>query len=204
MRSNKRIKIIALGVLVVSVLGLTVAYASFSSSLNIFGAITAKKAGDSWDVHFEPASGATLTPILGGKAAVATAPTLTKTEISGFNITFSAPGDSIEYDFKVVNDGILDATLTSVTIGTLSCAVAPGSDATPAEASSLCDDLTMSLTYSPSGTISASDDTTNALPSLASKDLKLVVSWDPTSVLQLTDDVTVTIGTSTFVYTQDS
>ena len=59
----------------------------------------------------------------------------------------------------------------------------------------------MSLTYDDDSAI-----TTNAVLPFASnntKKLKLKVTWNAASTATISDDVTVTVGESTFVYTQN-
>ena len=59
----------------------------------------------------------------------------------------------------------------------------------------------MSLTYGDNSEI-----TTNAVLPFASdntKQLKLKVTWNAASTATISDDVTVTVGESTFIYTQN-
>lgn len=194
---DRGFKVIAIAALLLAVVGLTVAYASYTESLKISGTVTAKGSTESWDVHFtEPSA-----PVLGGIATVGTAPTATATVISGFNVNFFAPGDSVEYDFDVVNGGKLDAELTAVTLGTLTCK--PGNGATKAteeEATALCNDLTFKLTYSDDTEITTGAKLTHT--SGNTKSLKLVVSWKADSAVTLSGDAVISVGESTLTYTQ--
>lgn len=194
---DRGFKVIAIAALLLAVVGLTVAYASYTESLKISGTVTAKGSTESWDVHFtEPSA-----PVLGGIATVGTAPTATATVISGFNVNFFAPGDSVEYDFDVVNGGKLDAELTAVTLGTLTCK--PGNGATKAteeEATALCNDLTFKLTYGDDTEITTGTKLTHT--SGNTKSLKLVISWKADSAVTLSGDAVISVGESTLTYTQ--
>ena len=194
---DRGFKVIAIAALLLAVVGLTVAYASYTETLKVSGTVTAKGSTESWDVHFtEPSS-----PTLGGIATVGTAPNTSATVISGFNINFFAPGDSVEYNFNVVNAGMLDAKLTAVSLGSLSCAPGNGSkNATSEEANALCADLTFKLTYADGNEIKQNDVITHT--SNNTKALKLVVSWKADSQVTLSGDAVVTVGESTLTYTQ--
>ncbi len=194
---DRSFKIVAVVALVMALSGLVVAYAAYSTTLKVSGTVTAKSSKESWDVKFQNLSAGTKT----GLASIKTAPTLTATQVSGFEIEFFAPGDSIEYTWDVTNAGKLDAKLTTASIGSLSCAAAPNSAVTSEEVTALCNDLTMSLTYGDDSAITA-----NAVLPFATdntKQLKLKVTWDAASTATISDDVTVTVGESTFVYTQN-
>ncbi len=199
MEKERGIKILAVVALLVSVIGLSIAYAAYSATLVVSGTVTAKKSADAWNVHFTATDGtSTLTPTLSGNATVGTAATLSDTSISAFNINFYAPGDSVTYEFKVNNDGAVDAVLSTITKGTLTCAPKANGTATQTEADNLCNDLTMSLTKS-----TGSDITTGTtLTSGASETYKLNVTWKSESTVSISDDIVVTIGQSSFVYVQ--
>ena len=105
MEKERRIKILSIVALIVAILGLTVAFAALSETLTING--TASVEAASWDIHFENLSDAVLT----GDASVATPPTLNNTSITDFESVLTKPGDSITYEFDIVNDGTIDAKI---------------------------------------------------------------------------------------------
>ena len=108
MEKERRIKIISLCALLVAVLGLTVAFASLSQTLTINGSAAVNAA--SWDIHFEKTSGKE-TETEG--AATFTEPTLSGTTIENFSATLTKPGDSVTYYFDIVNNGTVDAVVSS-------------------------------------------------------------------------------------------
>ena len=108
MEKERRIKIISLCALLVAVLGLTVAFASLSQTLTINGSAAVNAA--SWDIHFEKTSGKE-TEVKG--ATTFTEPTLSGTTIENFSATLTKPGDSVTYYFDIVNNGTVDAVVSS-------------------------------------------------------------------------------------------
>ena len=108
MEKTRQIKIISLCALLVAVLGLTVAFASLSQTLTINGSAAVDAA--SWDIHFEKTSGKE-TEVKG--AARFTEPTLNGTTIENFSTTLTKPGDSVTYYFDIVNNGTVDAVVSS-------------------------------------------------------------------------------------------
>ena len=197
MEKERGAKVIAVIALLVAVAGLTIGYAAYSSTLTINGTATVDPAN--WNVKFAYTSGDSLTAETTGLATQTTAPTLTDTAVSGFDVVLRAPGDSITYKFSVKNTGTLDATLGTYTMGTLSCAPNAASTISQEDATKLCNELQYTLTYSDGSKI-----TTGAtLPKESgSKDLVLKLVWPESSTLKVTDDVKVTIGTTTFIYNQ--
>ena len=108
MEKTRQIKIISLCALLAAVLGLTVAFASLSQTLTIKGSAAVNAA--SWDIHFEKTSGKE-TEVKG--AATFTEPTLSGTTIENFSTTLTKPGDSVTYYFDIVNNGTVDAVVSS-------------------------------------------------------------------------------------------
>ena len=108
MEKTRQIKIISLCALLVAVLGLTVAFAALSQTLTINGSAAVNTA--SWDIHFEKTSGKE-TKVKG--AATFTEPTLSGTTIENFSATLTKPGDSVIYYFDIVNNGTVDAVVSS-------------------------------------------------------------------------------------------
>ncbi|MEG0025934.1 MAG: hypothetical protein RR847_00400 [Bacilli bacterium] len=105
---KKGLKIMAIFSLCVAVLGLSIAYAALSTTLNLNG--TAQIKGSSWDVHFAALS----EPIIVGGAIIKTPTILTGTDIN-FAVDFTKPGDSITYIFDVINKGTLPAKIGTIT-----------------------------------------------------------------------------------------
>lgn len=196
MEKDRGAKIIVAIALVVAIVGLTIGYAAYSATLKING--TANVDPAKWDVHFANKTGDSLTATIEGKAVETTAPTLTATNISGFDVTLKAPGDTVTYNFLVKNTGTMDAILTSFSMGGITCAPTEKSSTTQEDADKLCGELSYSLKYADGSAI-----TTGAtLAAGVTSDLVLKIEWLKSSSFLVTGDVLVNIGTSTFVYEQ--
>ena len=199
MEKERGAKIIAIVALLIAVVGLTVGYAAYSSTLTIKG--TANVDPASWKVNFDYKNGTnSLTGTTKGHATEKTAPTLADTTISGFDVTLKAPGDSVTYNFLIKNSGTLNARLANFTMGTLTCAPNEGSKISPEDATKLCGELKYTLTYAGAG--GSTITTGEILNPNNSKELELKLEWPSASTLSVSDDVKVTIGTTTFVYEQ--
>ena len=91
---------------------ISITYATFNKTLNINGAGTVN--AQKWDIHFDTSS---LQKSTTG-TATATVPTVNATSIGNYTATFSTPGDSVTYTFKVVNSGTFNASISSVNVPT--------------------------------------------------------------------------------------
>ena len=198
MEKERGAKVIAIVALLIAVVGLTVGYAAYSSTLTINGTATVDPA--SWKVNFGYKTGDSLTGKTTGYATENTAPKLADTTISGFDVTLKAPGDSVTYNFLIKNSGTLNAKLANFTMGTLTCAPNEGSNISQEDATKLCGELKYTLTYAGAG--GSTITTGEILNPNNSKELELKLEWPSASTLSVSDDVKVTIGTTTFVYQQ--
>lgn len=197
MEKERGAKVIAIVALLIAVVGLTVGYAAYSSTLTING--TANVDPASWKVNFDYKNGTTsLTGTTKGHATENTAPKLADTTISEFDVTLKAPGDSVTYNFLIKNSGTLNAKLANFTMGTLTCAPNASSSISQEDATELCGELKYTLTYAGGSTITTGE----ILNPNNSKELELKLEWPSASTLSVSDDVKVTIGATTFVYEQ--
>ena len=122
---NTRNKNILLGVLIVGVLSMTVAFAALSTRLNIGG--TTQVASTTWNIHFDNWDDDTESTVQNefgtqqNTAVYPSAADLTKslapniTKVEGINVTLKQPNDYVRYTFEIVNDGTIDATLQNFT-----------------------------------------------------------------------------------------
>ena len=115
---DKRITIAIVAVLVISVIGLGIAFAAFSQTLTINGGASVQ--ASQWKVVFEGITNEGLidNPTTVGTASEITHPTIKNnaTEISTYSVSLSTPGDSITYNFKVHNKGDYAANIGTLTI----------------------------------------------------------------------------------------
>ena len=88
---------------------MTVAYAALTTNLKIAG--TAEVNPVRWDIHFADWSEPSITGTASqDTAAEQTALDAPVTKIAGLKVILNKPGDSITYNFKIVNDGTINAT----------------------------------------------------------------------------------------------
>lgn len=123
-------KIIAVIALAVAVIGLSVGFAAFSSTLNIQSETNAQIDTNLWNVGFadttdtmaDLATPTTVTGTTGGNDN-GTLNMLKYTLSQGTAATLStASGSSVTYNFKIKNAGQINAALSSITTAGLTCA----------------------------------------------------------------------------------
>lgn len=105
-KKEKNIKRLSVIALIISVIGLTIAFLAMSKIAKIDKNSSIKDAR--WNVHFE-----NLTSNITGDAKINKMPELNqeKNYIGNFEISLTKPGDSVKFCYDVVNDGTIDATL---------------------------------------------------------------------------------------------
>lgn len=125
----------------VSVIGISFTYASITSKLSIDG--YASMNSMKWSVHFQNLSNANLK----GTTLEVNKPTLknNSTSISDFEVKFMNINDGVSYIFDVINDGDLDAKISSIVIPKPVCTST--GDTAYEDSSLICDNLNYSLTY---------------------------------------------------------
>ena len=115
---DRKLTIAIIAVLIISVIGLGIAFAAFSQTLTINGTGTVESS--KWQVVFEGMTNASTidAPTTTGTAAEITRPTIKNndTEISTYSVSLKTPGDSITYNFKIHNKGDFAANLGALTI----------------------------------------------------------------------------------------
>ena len=115
---NNNTKNILLGVLIVGLVGMTIAYAALSTRLQISGTVSVPEA--TWDIQLSnltrvnnvASTIANQQNTANGPASVAVS---NGTSISGLDVTFYQPGDKIQYSFTISNLGSIDAKLSNFT-----------------------------------------------------------------------------------------
>lgn len=125
----------------VSVIGISFTYASITSKLSIDG--YASMNSIKWSVHFQNLSNANLK----GTTLEVNKPTLknNSTSISDFEVKFMNINDGVSYIFDVINDGDLDAKISSIVMPKPVCTST--GDTAYEDSSLICDNLNYSLTY---------------------------------------------------------
>ena len=115
---SEKSKNILLGVLIVGLVSMTVAYAALSTSLTING--TANVAATKWDIHFANVAVDSTETTTGlvydlGTLDNHAATTGTGTLINGLTVQLNKPGDKLVVNFDIENAGTIDAKNTTMT-----------------------------------------------------------------------------------------
>lgn len=117
MEKDRKFRALAIAAICVAIVGVSVAYAALSASLNINGSATVKTLSDSWNVKWNSVN-------VTEKSSGVSYPTATAGELpeepklSGDTITwkaiFTKPGDKIVLEAKFQNFGTLNAQLNAL------------------------------------------------------------------------------------------
>ena len=103
---DRKVLYMILGIVLVSVFTLTIAYAALNAVLNISG--SAQVSSAEWDVHFDNVK-VTNGSVSGDVPRITSATTVT------FSTVLNMPGDFYEFTIDVVNDGSIDAMIENIT-----------------------------------------------------------------------------------------
>ena len=127
MRSERRKKVMTLGILAVCVLTISIGFAAFSSTLNVKTSASVSPDASKFGVIFSSDGNSTSTTqtVNPNSSTYGDAATITNginPVISGLNAKFTAPGDSVTYTFYAKNTGEYLAYLNYITfIGNKTC-----------------------------------------------------------------------------------
>lgn len=197
MEKDRGFKIIAIAALLLSVIGLSIAYAGYTATLTVEGTATVSSA---WKVIWKDLSAGTATGYASVEGKTLAIDSTSKQSISGFIGTLKAPGDTITYTWKAANDGEINANLTGVSLGSLSCAPAATGGSTAAEATAVCGKLEVAFKYDGAALTSS---TTGVLNKNTTKDVEMKITYkDVGDPVELSGDVAVTLSTTSFTYEQ--
>ena len=175
MQKDRRIRVIAIAIICVAVVGLSIGYAALSQVLNIGG--TADIKGQNWDVVFEDLVEPSANNGLVGSAKNISS-SLTTTTLN-FAAELSLPGDAITYRFKIAYNGTIDAILSEAPVL---------SGLTEAQAQN----VVYEFTYEDGTLISMNDE----LKAGEKKNLKLVVKFDPDATVVSEEDKQLSLSTT--------
>ena len=111
MEKERRTKALVIVVLLIVFMGLTIAFAALSTTLNING--TAYLDAAKWRIRFENLS----SPTKIGSATTTGTAKIEETkaaEITGINVSLMAPGDKVTYTVDLVNKGTINAKIDNI------------------------------------------------------------------------------------------
>ena len=110
MEKERKIRIISVAALIITIICLTVAFAALSQTLTINGAATLDAA--SWGIKFENLSDGEIT----GDATINDTAVIADdlVTINNIDVSLSTPGDSVTYTVDLVNEGTINAEIYSI------------------------------------------------------------------------------------------
>ena len=152
--NNNKTKNIILAVLVIGLVGMTIAYASLTQTLTINN--NEVTVSSNWRVRFAPtvttSVGTTIAGTTTGASYTQNTPVLDndRQTIKNLQATFTKPGDYVEVAFTVRNEGNIAAKGQSVTLslGNLTCANGSGSSIDQSDLNTFCSKLTKWVKHS--------------------------------------------------------
>lgn len=177
MEKGRKVKVLMIVALIITVIGLSVAYSAMSELLEIKGSATVNSSN--WDIHFETPSANSY-----GDSEY-TLPLVDKTSLTDYKVILSTPGDKVEYIIPVVNSGSIDARIDEVVKGEKIC-TGTGPNREEDEAK-VCSSISYNITYIDGSEIKVGD----KLKKNEKKELKLVLEYDKNAE-KITEDVQVT------------
>ena len=142
MRKWNAVKALSIISLVVSVIGLLVAYITMRNYLSKMDDVL-------WNIRFS-----NLSAIKDGKANYVL-PSISDTSLKGSKVSFSSINDSVTFTFDVENMGTIDAVLGTVFKGDLKC-VGTGDNAV-LDAKNVCDNIQYTLKYDDGVEVASND-----------------------------------------------
>ncbi len=142
---NERSKNILLGLLVIGLVTMTIAYAALSTSLNIGNSDTEVSVkGGTWNIILENGS---AQPAIGDRVSWVGTPTLSNTQISGIKANFgSTANGEIKYRFRIHNYGNINAKITNVITINKTCKI-NNVEVSSANDTAICSGITGTLKY---------------------------------------------------------
>ena len=211
MKENKKtIQILAIVTLLIAIACISVGFAFLSQDLKISG--QAKVVPASWDVHFDDstmqfnANSTDATNHEDGDTSPYYSFNADKTELESFKVVLTKPGDKGTYTFDVVNEGDIDAVVS--TVSTLAnCVTVSGTDATTgdADAALVRSNLTYTISYEngdPIGSTTAKDTLTKKNGSHDTETIKIEFEL-PTNMETMPENpVEIDVSNFTITYVQ--
>lgn len=107
--NDRKLLVLILGIVIVSIMTITLAYAALSVTLNVHG--SARISSSDWDIYLG-------NPKVSEGSVSDNTLSLDGTE-ANFDATFNMPGDYYEFIIDIINDGDIDAIITKVNKGSL-------------------------------------------------------------------------------------
>ena len=184
MEKDRKIKVISICALLLAICGMSLGFAAFSTSLNLASSAVVTPDSATFSVKFSTSQDELVvgevvpSDITSGLVATngvidnSASPTL-----KNLSVTFTYPGQYVEYTFYARNEGEYTAYLNSVNFfGEKTCEA--GSDATASLADAACDSINMSVYVDDTEYSETTPITGHALEKGAGEKIKVRISYD--------------------------
>lgn len=160
-------KLIAIIALVIAVIGLSVGFAAFSTTLNIAATSNVQVGDNEWNIGFAATSDDDIAPLTTTNAQTVNGQTSGSNNGVGklMKYTFyqdtpatitTTQGSKVEYSFVIKNTGSINASLASITFGSLTCAYVSNAT-TRTESDAMNSGTTITANSDANATISSAD-----------------------------------------------
>lgn len=200
MKQNQKYKMISIVILIIAVLGLSVAYATFSSILTFNGTL---KADGKWQITWDNLQSGSRTgyAVLGSLSIDSS-----KESVTGVIGTLVGQGDTITWTWDVKNDGNIDAKLFDFNNIQLKCSVSninPGHTATAQQANDVCKQLKLEFTYGGVSLDNFNPNNYQILKGGKSIPVSMTLSYSASSNVELSGPIEVSfVDRPTFIFAQ--
>ena len=205
---TEKTKNVLLGVLIVGLVSMTVAYAALTQTLNINGSATVQNLSQSWRVRFNTADSNEIAKeqyalVENDLTSLSTKIADDSTLITLPRVTLKAPGDKVTFRWVVENTGDINAIVTGVNaISKGNATYDKDETLTPEQRTAFEKDIKVTFTYDDNTAIAQGDKLANH----DSKVVKAVVEFVKTDATQTlpSKDVTFDGITAAITYGQDT
>lgn len=147
MERKRKVKIIIMIALMVTIAGMSLGFAAFSASLNVSSSASVTPDSSTFNVVFSSNSSSQASSAITGvgiNGATSNAATISGTSISGLQANFTEPGQVVTYTFYAHNVGEYEAYLETVDFGTGKMCASNG-DATASLVNNACNGIYMNV-----------------------------------------------------------
>ena len=201
-KNNRTLKYLAIVSLLVSVIGVSLGFAAFSSTLRIVATANVSPSstlynGGSLSLNSDSVlTGNVSATTTGG--ATAEAATLTESNIQNINVNFTAPGQSATYSFYSINGSEFASYLNSIVFGSKTCTASSGT--TDLYVQAACDDIAITVSVG-NHSYSSTDETISghSLASGASEPVAVTIAYAAGGD-EADGNFSVNFGTTTLTY----
>ena len=145
MEKHRQIKMLSIIALVIAIVGMSLGFAAFSTTLSISSGASVTPSSEDFKVVFSSSSTGVETDMIypSDDEVLATPAKVNGTSLSDIHVTLTEPGQVVFYQFYIYNAGEYDAYIDSVNFGEKVCTAGDGTSDALVQAA--CDDIFLTL-----------------------------------------------------------